>query len=64
MNGNSVSSTAWGTADPQRNYLRWWMARFPKAPGRFSDPGNPANNGKLNNWWAYIADFNEYQESR
>jgi hypothetical protein len=61
---HNIGRTAWGGPDYQRNYLNWWMARFPRAPGRYDDPGNPANHQKLNNWWAYLVDMNEYPESR
>lgn len=60
----NVSAASWGGPDHQRNFLRWWMTRFPKAPGRHVDPTNTINNGKLNNWWSYIVDMNEYAESR
>ncbi len=60
----SVNAESWGGPDYQRNYLRWWMARFPKARGRYLDTTNQFNDGKLNNWWSYIVDMNEYAESR
>jgi hypothetical protein len=60
----AVSAASWGGPDFQRNYLRWWFSRFPKAPGRYVDPANLINHGKLNNWWGYIVDMNEYAESR
>jgi hypothetical protein len=50
-----VSSTDWGGS--HRGYMRWWLTRLPKAVGRNAD-------GKLNNWWAYLLDMNEYPESR
>jgi hypothetical protein len=40
-----------------RQYLKWWFAHMPKKPGRYTD-------GKLNNWWGYLVDFNAYAESR
>ncbi len=40
------------------------MARFPKASGRYVDGASAINNGKLNNWWGYLVDMNEYAESR
>jgi hypothetical protein len=60
----SVNANNWGGPDYQRNFLRWWMARFPKVPGRYLDGSNPLNDGKLNNWWGYLVDMNEYAESR
>lgn len=40
-----------------RQYLKWWYNHMPRKPGRYSD-------GKLNNWWGYLVDFNAYSESR
>jgi|GEM_PF-243490 len=65
-NATSTSVSSWrvaGQAD-QRSYFCWWMSRLPKAPGRYVDPVNAINNGKLNNWWCYLVDMNEYAESR
>lgn len=39
--------------DPHRGYMNWYFARFPKAVGT-----NP--DGRLNNWWAYVYDFQNY----
>ncbi len=41
--------------DYHRNYLRWWFAHLPKAPGVNMD-------GRLHNWWEYIFNFNAYDE--
>jgi hypothetical protein len=60
----NVSASTWAGPDTHGNFLRWWFARFPKAPGRYMDTENPINNGKLNNWWSYVVDMNEYAESR
>ncbi|MCF7848594.1 MAG: hypothetical protein K9M45_07075 [Kiritimatiellales bacterium] len=54
----------WPEHSPQRSYLKWWLNHMPKQPGRYSDPGNATNDGKLNNWWGYLLDMNEYVESR
>jgi hypothetical protein len=59
-----VSADTWGGPDHHRNFLRWWFARLPRASGRYTDPGNAANDGKLNNWWAYSVEMNEYRETR
>jgi hypothetical protein len=40
-----------------RLYLKWWFGHMPRKPGRYTD-------GKLNNWWGYLVDFNAYPESR
>lgn len=52
-----VNCDTWGGGDYQRNYLNWWYERMPHAAGRNAD-------GKLNNWWGYLVDMNEYNESR
>jgi hypothetical protein len=33
--------------------MRWYFAHLPRAPGK-----NP--DGKLNNWWRYIYQFNDH----
>lgn len=60
----TVNAATWGGPDYHREFLLWWYTRLPKAPGRYSDPGNAINHGKLNNWWGYLVDMNEYAESR
>ena len=60
----NVSASTWGGPDYQHNFLLWWLARIPKAQGRYVDDLNPINHGKLNNWWGYLVDMNEYAESR
>jgi hypothetical protein len=52
-----VTRETWGGPDYHRNYMKWWFGHVPKAPGRNED-------GKLNNWWEYIINFNAYIESR
>jgi len=59
-----VSSRTWGGSDFQLNNITWWLERLPNIPGRYVDDENPVNDGKLNNWWKYIVDMNEYPESR
>ena len=34
----------------------WWLSHLPRSKGR--------TDGKLNNWWAYVADFVQYPESK
>lgn len=60
----NVNKDSWGGPDYHRNYMRWWYSHIPKVPGRYTDPNNSINDGKLNNWWGYLVDFNEYAESR
>lgn len=50
-----VDCSEWGGGDI-REHHKWWFRHIPKAPGR--------TQGKLNNWWCYIVDFNSYPESR
>ncbi|MGC8832793.1 MAG: hypothetical protein ACP5R4_01965 [Armatimonadota bacterium] len=50
-----VNCSEWGSGDI-REHHKWWFRHLPKAPGR--------TDGKLNNWWCYIVDFNRYPESR
>jgi hypothetical protein len=49
-----VDCTEWGNGDIRAHH-RWWLQRLPHVPGRSA--------GKLNNWWAYAADFNRFPES-
>jgi hypothetical protein len=42
-----------GEPDYHRNYIKWWFSHLPKAPGVNAD-------GRLNNWWEYIYNFNAY----
>ena len=44
-----------GDPDYHRNYQKWWFSHLPKAPGV-----NP--DGRLNNWWEYVFNFNAYDE--
>lgn len=50
-----VNMDDWGNGNIRAHH-KWWLQRLPKAPGRNRD-------GKLNNWWSYMADFNRYPES-
>jgi hypothetical protein len=45
-----------GEADYHRNYLRWWFTHLPKAPEVNKE------DGRLNNWWQYVYNFNAYDE--
>jgi hypothetical protein len=60
----NVSAATWGGPDYHRGFLLWWLGHMPKVPGRYVDGANAINNGKLNNWWGYLVDMNEYAESR
>ena len=49
-----VTCETWGGPDYQRNYLTWWFTRLPHSSGVNTD------NGRLNDWWAYIFQFNDF----
>jgi hypothetical protein len=51
-----MTAADWGNGEIRAHH-KWWLTRLPKAPGRGPD-------GKLANWWKYVADFNRYSESR
>lgn len=50
-----VTAADWGNGEIRAHHV-WWLSHLPRAKGR--------TDGKLNNWWAYVADFNRYPESR
>lgn len=50
-----VSCAEWGNGDIRLHH-RWWLRHLPHVPGR--------TDGKLNDWWQYVLDFNRYPESR
>ncbi len=43
-------------ADIARDYLNWWYAHFPHVPGRA-----PAPDRRLNNWWRYLIDVDQFK---
>jgi len=51
-----VDNTEWGGGDTRLHHI-WWLSHIPRTAGV-----NP--DGKQNNWWKYICDFNSYPESR
>ncbi|MBC7964977.1 MAG: Ig-like domain-containing protein [Fuerstia sp.] len=54
-----VNRDTWGrgaTPDYERDYQKWYFAHLPRAAGVNAD-------GKQNNWWKYLYDFNNYTES-
>ena len=51
-----VDCSEWGGGDIRAHH-RWWFTHIPHAEGVNAD-------GKQNNWWKYLADFNSYPESR
>lgn len=42
--------------DPQRDYLNWWYAHLPHFPGKA-----PAPDDRLNNWWRYVIDIEQFK---
>lgn len=46
-----INCEAWGGPDYHLNFMKWWMSRIPKAPG--------ATDGFYNNWWQYVANYDE-----
>jgi len=53
---SSISRTSWTKASPfdyQRDYMEWFHSHLPRAAGINAD-------GKVNNWWKYLFDFNNY----
>jgi hypothetical protein len=51
----TVTCETWGGPDYHRNYMRWWFTHLPKAPGANAD-------GRLNNWWEYVFNYDSYDE--
>jgi hypothetical protein len=50
-----VNCETWGGPDYHRNYMKWWFSRLPHAEGVNAD-------GRLNNWWSYVFEFDRYNE--
>ncbi len=50
-----VNCAEWGNGDIRQHHI-WWMKHLPHVAGR--------TKGYLNNWWAYLVDFNRFPESR
>ena len=44
----NINCLAWSC--DARSYHKWWLGHLPHASG--------TSSGKLNNWWRYIADYN------
>ena len=51
-----INKENWGGPDYHRNYLKWWFARLPKA-------AKTSRDGRQNNWWKYVFEFNKYDAS-
>jgi hypothetical protein len=54
-----VSRSTWGRGerpDYHSDYMRWYFALLPRAPGRSAD-------GRVHNWWKYLYNFPAYQAS-
>lgn len=50
-----MNCETWGGPDYHRNYMKWWFAHLPHAPGK-------AQDGRLHNWWEYVFNFDRYGE--
>lgn len=50
-----VNRETWGGPDYHRNYMKWWFARLPRAPGQSAE-------GLLHNWWRYVYEFDQYDD--
>ncbi len=59
LNGSKkwVNCNEWGCG--MRTFHKWWFKHMPHVAGITTEYGMD----RLNNWWAYLADFNEYEES-
>jgi hypothetical protein len=53
-----VNCSSWGNGD-MRQHHDWWFARIPHADGSTTE----YSMTRLNNWWAYMQDFNRYAAS-
>lgn len=54
----SMNDSEWGNGDIRLHH-KWWFNHFPHAAGSITEYGMT----RLNNWWAYVQDFNRYPES-
>lgn len=52
-----IDRETWGGPDYHRNYMKWMFSHLPKAPGV-----NP--DGRENNWWKYLYNFEAYSHDR
>jgi hypothetical protein len=50
--------------DYGRGWKKFWFQHMPHVPGLYRDPNNANNDGKLNNWWEYIVNFNRHPETQ
>ncbi len=50
--------------EPGRAFKKWWYHHMPRVPSHYVDANNAANNGKLNNWWEYLVNFNRHPETQ
>jgi hypothetical protein len=50
--------------DAGRGFKKWWMQHMPRVSGHYKDATIPVNNGKLNNWWEYIFNFDKHPETQ
>jgi hypothetical protein len=50
--------------DAGRGFKKWYYHHMPRVPGHYADASNASNDGKLNNWWEYIVNFNRHVETQ
>ncbi len=48
----------------QRGFVKWYYQHYPRFKGTYTDAGNASNNGRQNNWWEYVVNFNLYPETQ
>lgn len=53
-----VNRADWGNGDIRQHHV-WWFTHMPHVSGTLTEYGMT----RLNNWWAYMQDFNRYPES-
>jgi hypothetical protein len=63
-----VSASTWvpmaQNGDYGRGWKKFWFQHMPRIPGLYRDAANANNDGKLNNWWEYIINFNRHPETQ
>ncbi len=56
---STVNRSTWGGVDYHRNFMNWWYRHMPHHPGSNNHDGFQ----RLNSWWSYNFNFNQYRES-
>ncbi|MDB5106797.1 MAG: hypothetical protein JWP91_4486 [Fibrobacteres bacterium] len=50
--------------ESQRGFVKWYYQHYPRFAGKYVDASNASNNNRLNNWWEYVVNYNNYAETR